>query len=144
MALNMQYTKSRQSQTVKLQKLNPKNTKPPLESSESHHQGRIRRRLRGLSLFTYIFSISFNGRLDPSGWLTNFQPPPFPRFPRGPSFSITIFHPSEDRLRLYLWHFTSPAICIAQPRQYHPSVLCKDYREELQKLKSKGMFGSCF
>ena len=41
----------------------------------------------GVSLFTYIFSISFSGRLDPSGKLMNFQPPPAPRFPCGPSFS---------------------------------------------------------
>lgn len=77
----------------------------------SSFQGRILRRRRGVSLLTYIFSISFKGRLDPSGKLTNFQPPPPPRFPRGPSFSTVKFHPFEGRLLLYLWHFTSPAIC---------------------------------
>lgn len=94
------------------------------------HQGRILRRRRRVSLFTYIFSISFKGRLDPSGWLINFQPPPFPRFPCGPSFSTMIFHPSADRLRLYLWHFTSPAIC-TEARPHHYEVLAKDYWEKL-------------
>lgn len=75
------------------------------------HQGSILRRRRGVSLFTYIFSISFRGRLEPSGKLTNFQPPPPPRFPFDPSFSTVKFHPSDGRRRLYLWHFTSPANC---------------------------------
>lgn len=35
----------------------------------------ILRRRFGVSRLTYIFSISFSGRLDPSGKLMNFQPP---------------------------------------------------------------------
>lgn len=65
----------------------------------------------GVSLFTYIFSVSFSGRLDPSGKLMNFQPPPEPRLPCGPSFSTMYAHPSSGRRLLYLWHFTSPATC---------------------------------
>lgn len=75
------------------------------------HQGNILRRRRGVSRFTYIFSISSNGRLEPSGMLTNFQPPPPPRLPRGPSFSTVNFQPSLGRRLLYLWHCTMPAIC---------------------------------
>lgn len=75
------------------------------------HQGNILRRWRGVSRFTYIFSISSNCRLEPSGMLTNFQPPPFPRLPRGPSFSTVNFQPSLGRRLLYLWHCTLPAIC---------------------------------
>lgn len=71
--------------------------------------GRILLRGLGVSLFTYIFSMSFKARLDPSGKLTNFQPPPPPRLSRGPSFSTVKFQPCVGRLRLYLWHFTSPA-----------------------------------
>lgn len=82
------------------------------------HHGNIFRRRRGVSRFTYIFSISFRGRLEPSGKLTNFQPPPPPRFPRGPIFSTMKFHPSEGRRRLYLWHFTSPANCTTKTISY--------------------------
>lgn len=75
------------------------------------NQGRILRRLRGLSRVAYIFSISLSGRVDPSGMLANFQPPPPPRFPLGPIFSTVKVHPAEGRRRLFLWTFTSPAIC---------------------------------
>lgn len=74
------------------------------------NQGRIFFLRRGVSLLTNIFSNSSRGRLEPSGWLTNFQPPPFPRLPRDPSISTVKFQPSEGRLRLYLWHFTFFAI----------------------------------
>lgn len=83
-----------------------------------NHHGRILRRWRGVSRFTYIFSISSNGRLDPSGKLTNFQPPPPPRLPRGPSFSTVNFQPSSGRRLLYLWLFTFPAIC-RQTKPHH-------------------------
>lgn len=88
------------------------------QKKKSSNQGRILRRRRGVSRFTYIFSISFSGRLDPSGMLANFQPPPPPRFPWCPNFSTVKVHPSEGRRRLYLWHFTSPAIC-TQPKPHH-------------------------
>jgi len=50
--------------------------------------------------------------------LANFQPPPPPRFPLDPNFSTVKVHPSEGRLRLYLWHLTSPAIYTQSKSHY--------------------------
>ena len=103
---------------LKIQKLQKSLILRLIQKHRHGHHGNIFRRRRGVSRFTYIFSISFRGRLEPSGKLTNFQPPPPPRFPRGPIFSTVKFHPSEGRRRLYLWHFTSPANC-TQAKPYH-------------------------
>ena len=103
---------------LKTQKLQKSLILRLIQKHRHGHHGNIFRRRRGVSRFTYIFSISFRGRLEPSGKLTNFQPPPPPRFPRGPIFSTVKFHPSEGRRRLYLWHFTSPANC-TQAKPYH-------------------------
>ena len=99
-----------------------------------NHAGtpRILRLRRGVSRFTYIFSISLSGRLDPSGKLTNFHPPPSPRFPFGPSFSTVKFQPLEGRRLLYLWRITFPATCIQED---HIGINEK-YKTEYCKLDS--------